>query len=305
MRAATFNVNGIRAAQRRGFESWLADAHCDVLALQEVRCPVGALPQGVFGDYFVSYAAGDRAGRNGVAVLTREQPAQIRTWDRTATLLAPDGSSPQPLGDLPSGTLARQLRAFAAHGRYLEVDLADQPMTVASLYLPKGDSPTGRDSRSGDGPAAARARYDAKMTFMAGFAHQIRRSRLAAKNAGREFLVMGDFNIAHTELDIKNWRSNRNAAGFLPEEREWLDSIISARTLVDVVRKLHPGEPGPYSWWSWLGQAFNNDAGWRIDYQLASPTLARRAEATHVARAASYEQRVSDHAAVVVDYAER
>jgi exonuclease III len=117
LRVATFNVNGIRAAARRGFGPWLAAGGCDVVALQEVRCPAPALPEGVFGDLVLSYDSGDRAGRNGVAVLTREPPAAVRTWHAARPL-------------------ARSLREFVDEGRYLEVDLADRPLTVASLYLP-------------------------------------------------------------------------------------------------------------------------------------------------------------------------
>ena len=109
----------------------------------------------------------------------------------------------------------------------------------------------------------------------------------------------GDF---VTAADLKAWKTNRRSEGFLPEEREWFGSILGPRTLVDVVRRLHPDAEGPYSWWSWRGQAFVNDAGWRIDYHLASAGLAARAVAGGTHRAPSYEARISDHAPVVVDY---
>ena len=131
---------------------------------------------------------------------------------------------------------------------------------------------------------------------------QGRSGRHGAAQAGREFLVMGDFNIAHTRQDLKNWRSNNNSEGFLPEEREWMGSVIGARRLVDVVRPLHPDADGPYSWWSWRGQAFANDAGWRIDYHLASPGLARTATAAGSAKEGTYEARISDHCPVIADY---
>ena len=113
---------------------------------------------------------------------------------------------------------------------------------------------------------------------------------------------MGDFNIAHTRLDLRNWRTSKTPVGFLPEERDWFESILGPRTLVDVVRGLHPDTDGPYSWWSWMGNAFNNDVGWRIDYHLATPALAKAAIAGGTDRADSYEARMSDHAPVVVDY---
>lgn len=304
LRVATFNVNGIRATQKRGFEQWLAERECDVVALQEVRCPVPMLPDGVFGSYHLSYDAGQLAGRNGVAVLTREQPLDVRSWGAGALVRAPGDSHVELREPGERDTMARELKAFAAEGRYLEVDLADQPLTVASLYLPKGGLPADLQQQGRNGREApdGGARYERKMRFLAGFARHLTRARRKAAGQGREFLVMGDFNIAHEPLDIKNWRSNQKSEGFLPEERVWLDEILSPRTLVDVVRRLHPGEEGPYSWWSWMGQAFTKDAGWRIDYQLATPTLARSATSGGTDRADSYEARMSDHAPVVVDY---
>lgn len=294
MLIATHNVNGIRAAGRRGLTAWLQQAGLDVIAQQEVRCPVEALPaEAVSGPYWMSYDSGTRAGRNGVALLTRNRPAAIRSWGGRAVLISPAGE----IEDAPDGpaSLARELKAHRDEGRYIEVDLADAPLTVACLYLPKGGSPYDGD----DGVA----RFERKMAFMAGFARQVTRSRRDAAAAGREFLVMGDFNIAHTTLDLRNWRGNQKHEGFLPEERAWLDELISPRTLVDVVRTQHPGVEGPYSWWSWFGQSFDRDTGWRIDYHLASPRLAGLATRAWVAKEASYDARMSDHSPVLVDYA--
>lgn len=287
MRIATFNVNGIRASLRRGFAQWLATRQCDVVALQEVRCPTSLLPLGAFDGYCSAYDAGDRSGRNGVALLTREPALAVRTW-----------------GDdwgQPGCVLPRALRDFATAGRYVEADLAGVPLCVASVYVPKGDSPQG-DGRSAD-PEGAERRYAAKMAFLSGFAQFLVRARRAAAARGREYLVLGDFNIAHTPLDLRNWRANQSSAGFLPEERAWLDAQLSPRTLVDVVRTLHPGVAGPYSWWSWRGAAFANDVGWRIDYHLATPGLARQALSGGTDRDPSRDERLSDHAPVVVDYA--
>ncbi|WP_090596457.1 exodeoxyribonuclease III [Auraticoccus monumenti] len=267
MRVASANVNGVRAAVRRGLGDWLTDRAPDVVALQEVRCAPELVPP--LPGWHLSLDAGSRAGRNGVAVLSRERPSAVRTG----------------IGNV----------AFADEGRYLEVDLDDAGLTVASLYLPKGD-------RAADGPRAE-ARQRRKLRFMASLARQLTGSRLAAARAGREFVVMGDFNIAHTELDLASWRTNRRSPGFLPEEREWFGSLLSPRRLVDVVRSLHPGESGPYSWWTWRGQAFANDTGWRIDYQLASPGLAARALRGGTDREPSYQARMSDHSPVLVDYA--
>ncbi len=286
-RVATVNVNGIRAAHRRGFGTWLATTGPDVVGLQEVRCPTAGLPEGAWGGYHAAYDEGDRAGRNGVAVLTRVAPAAIRTWTAPADF---------------DHVLPRELRHFAAEGRYVEVDLADAPLTIASVYVPKGGLPAhlqipARMREAPDGGAA----YERKLRFTAGLARHLARARRSAAARGREFLVMGDFNAAHTPLDVAAWRRSANAVGFLPAERDWLDSMIGPRTLVDVVRRLHPGVPGPYSWWSWLGESYAADSGWRIDLHLATPHLARTARAAWVDRDVA-GVRLSDHSPVTVDY---
>ncbi|MGN7210310.1 exodeoxyribonuclease III [Brachybacterium paraconglomeratum] len=301
LRIASANVNGIRAAHRRGFGDWLAARGCDVIALQEVRAQASKLPEGAFGDFHVALETGTLPGRNGVAVLTRRPPGAVRTWSRAALLGAPD----EALTSIPAEDrvpLARGLSRFVAEGRYLEVDLADAPVTIACLYLPKGGLPAHlqRPERMREAPDGG-AKYARKMQFMDGFARYLTRTRRAAAAEGREFLLMGDLNIAHTRQDLAAWRRNQQTDGFLPEEREWLGQQLSPRTLVDVVRRLHPDEDGPYSWWSWLGQSFANDAGWRIDYHLATPRLARSAVRAAVDR--EHEgMRLSDHSPVVVDY---
>ncbi|MFC9059605.1 exodeoxyribonuclease III [Streptomyces sp. NPDC057074] len=121
---------------------------------------------------------------------------------------------------------------------------------------------------------------------------------------GREVVVCGDWNIAHREADLKNWRANKKNSGFLPEERDWLSRVLDPAEggYVDVVRALHPDVEGPYSWWSYRGRAFENDSGWRIDYHVATPGLAARAVKGQVERAATHAERWSDHAPVTVVY---
>ncbi|MFK5645793.1 exodeoxyribonuclease III [Ornithinimicrobium sp. LYQ121] len=302
LRIASLNVNGVRAAHRRGLDDWLATRGCEVVALQEVRCPLDALPDGAFGDYHVVYEPGQVAGRNGVAVLTRHRPVAVRTWDADVLVRAPDEDHLHTEAAPDDVPLARGLGAHAREGRYVEVDLAEAPITVASLYLPKGGLPAdlqvaGRMRGEPDGGA----RYERKMRFLDAFARQLSRTRRAAARRGREFLLLGDLNLAHTRHDVAGWRRNQRAEGFLPEERDWIDAKLSPRTLVDVVRSLHPDTDGPYSWWSWLGQAYARDAGWRIDYHLATPRLARTARTAVVDRD-HRGVRLSDHAPVVVDY---
>ncbi|WP_280253375.1 exodeoxyribonuclease III [Nocardia abscessus] len=167
---------------------------------------------------------------------------------------------------------------FAAAGRYLEADFDD--VTVASVYVHSGDAGT--------------VRQDEKYRFMAELG-----AYLTARTG--DFVVAGDWNIAHTERDLKNWKGNLKSAGFLPQERAWIDELLTAG-YVDVVRSLNPGVDGPYSWWSYRGRAFDNDSGWRIDYQLVRGELAARAKEAVVERAATYDQRWSDHAPVTVQY---
>ncbi|MFK5584671.1 exodeoxyribonuclease III [Serinicoccus sp. LYQ131] len=305
MRIASVNLNGIRAARRRGLEGWMERRDCDVITAQEVRCTVADLPEDAFGGYHAVYEPGSIPGRNGVAVLTRRPPVAVRTWGAEVLRRAPgEGHTSLVPADDP-GPLARGISRYAPEGRYLEVDLdaAQGPVTVASLYLPKGGLPAELQvaARMREAPDGG-ARYQRKMHFLDAFARHLARARTAARRRGREFLLTGDLNIAHSRQDVAAWRRNQRSEGFLPEERQWLDDQLSPRTLVDVVRRLHPEADGPYSWWSWLGQAYARDAGWRIDYQLATPALARAAVSAEVDREHD-GVRLSDHAPVVVDYA--
>ncbi|WP_405167128.1 exodeoxyribonuclease III [Nocardia sp. NBC_01499] len=170
---------------------------------------------------------------------------------------------------------------FGASGRYLEADFGE--VTVASVYVHSGEAGT--------------TRQDEKYRYMAELG-----AYLTARTG--EFVVSGDWNIAHTELDLKNWKGNRKSAGFLPEERAWIDELLAAG-YVDVVRQLHPAVEGPYSWWSYRGRAFDNDTGWRIDAVYTTQDIAARAISARVERAASYDQRWSDHAPVTVEFAEK
>lgn len=168
---------------------------------------------------------------------------------------------------------------FDDAGRYLEVDLVG--VTIASLYLPSGQTGT--------------PRQDEKERFMVAFAEHL------AGLVGRPALVCGDWNIAHTPDDLKTWKTNQKSSGFLPEEREWLGGVLAAGW-TDVQRRLQPDGPGPYTWWSYRGRAFDNDSGWRIDLHVASPGLAERATSAVVERAAEHALRWSDHAPVTVVY---
>lgn len=263
-RIATVNVNGIRAAVRRGFAGWLADCGADAVLLQEVRAADEDIPAGVFDGWSVAHAAAERAGRNGVAILTRSDQGNVRVGFGDA----------DPAGE------------FAADGRWVEVDtdLAGAPATVVSVYVPKGGVGT---------PA-----QDAKDRFCAAMRDRMR----ALLESGRPVVLAGDLNVAHTPADIRAWKANEKHAGFLPYERNWYGSLL-ADGWRDVVREQNPDAEGPYSWWSWRGKAFDNDAGWRIDVVLATADLAARVRGARVDRAPSYADRMSDHAPVLVELA--
>lgn len=166
-----------------------------------------------------------------------------------------------------------------AEGRYLEARFGD--LSVVSLYLPSGSSGEHRQA--------------AKFTFMERFLPHLR----AQAESGREIILCGDWNIAHTEKDLKNWKSNQKNSGFLPEERAWMSEVLDRLGWVDVYRRLYPDAEGEgYTWWSNRGQAWAKNVGWRIDYQLATPGIAATARAARVHK----DTRFSDHAPLIVDY---
>ena len=171
-------------------------------------------------------------------------------------------------------------REFDDEGRYVEArfDNTRRRLSIISCYFPSGSS--------------GEERQQAKFRFLALMAPYLK--RLAAE---REFILVGDINIAHKEIDLKNWRGNRKNSGFLPEERTWMTHLLEEIGLVDVFRQLND-RAEQYTWWSNRGQAWAKNVGWRIDYHLATPGVAKHARAEHI----YLEQRFSDHAPLVIDY---
>ena len=166
-----------------------------------------------------------------------------------------------------------------AEGRYLEARFGN--LSVISLYLPSGSS----------GPE----RQAVKFSVLERFYPHLQ----ALLNSGREVVICGDWNIAHQAIDLKNWRGNQKNSGFLPEERQWFGKLLNDQGWVDVYRTLHPDATDTcYTWWSNRGQAWANNVGWRIDYQIATPQLAASAQQTDIFKA----QRFSDHAPLTIDY---
>ena len=276
VRIATVNVNGIRAAYRKGMADWLDGRGIDILALQEVRASTDDLTGLLGPEWNVLHDEASAKGRAGVALASRSR-AEIHR----VAIGADD---------------------FDSAGRWLEADyrIGDKILTVVSTYVHSGEVDTPKQVE--------------KYKFLDGM---IERMPEIAKHTPYA-LVVGDLNVGHTELDIKNWKGNVKNAGFLPRERAYFDRFMGAAGekleladgttgtglgWVDVGREAAGQVPGPYTWWSFRGQAFDTDAGWRIDYHLATPALAAVASGYTVDRAPSYDQRWTDHTPVVVDYA--
>ena len=263
----TANVNGIRAAFKRGMGPWLETCAPDVLLLQEVRAPDEILRDFLpAGEWHVAHQASEHKGRAGVAIASRLPMSAVRIGLTTG---------------IPGDT-----------GRWVEADLElaahdgapARTVTVVSAYIHSGTAGT---------PS-----MDDKYAFL-----DVVTARLGElAEQGGYVVVGGDLNIAHRTVDIKNWKGNLKAAGFLPEERAYLDRWFDDLGWRDLGRELGGDGPGPYTWWSWRGKAFDTDAGWRIDYQLATPELADAAVSVVVDRAPTYDTRWSDHAPLVVTY---
>jgi exodeoxyribonuclease-3 len=264
VRVVSVNVNGVRAAARRGAVPWLLASQPDVLCLQEVRASdadlAKVLADAGWAHWSVAHTEGSAKGRAGVAVASREPHLVQR--------VGLDGE-------------------FADAGRWVEVDLTTDAgvLTIASVYVHTGEAGTDRQ--------------EVKYAFLDAMTRRMGR----AAEADALMLVTGDLNIAHREADLKNWKGNLTKSGFLEPERAYLDRWFDDDGWVDVHRRHVGNVTGPYTWWSWRGKAFDNDAGWRIDYQLATRRLAATVTRASVGRAPSYAERWSDHAPVVVDYA--
>ncbi|MET4782716.1 exodeoxyribonuclease III [Glaciihabitans sp. UYNi722] len=276
LRIASVNVNGVRAAFRNGMAPWLDGSGVDILALQEVRAATEDLERLLGPEWNILHDPATAKGRAGVALASRD----------TATIHRVDLGADE----------------FDSAGRWLEADyeVGGKIITVVSTYVHSGNAE--------DAPKMVE-KYKFLDAMTARLPEVAAHSELA--------VVLGDLNVGHREIDIKNWRGNRKSAGFLDKERAYFDRFFGplGETVegvdgttgpglgwVDIGRKWAGEVDGPYTWWSARGAAFVNDTGWRLDYQVATPALADRVKNYTVDRAASYEERWSDHAPVVVDY---
>lgn len=257
LRIVSLNMNGLRSADRKGAFAWLATQGVDCFAVQEIKAQAADLPDELRGP---TNAELPTFGHFHFA----ERPGYSGVGLYTRRL--PDRvvhgiGSPE----------------FDAEGRFIQADFG--ALSIVSLYLPSGSSSPERQA--------------AKFRFLDRFFPLL--ERMAGD--GREYVLCGDWNIAHKEIDLKNWRSNQKNSGFLPEERAWLGRVFEDLGWVDVFRTLDPS-PERYTWWSNRGQAWAKNVGWRIDYQIATPGIAARARATEIYTT----QRFSDHAPLIIDY---
>jgi exodeoxyribonuclease-3 len=266
LKVTTVNVNGIRAAAKKSMAQWLKEANPDILCLQEVRAPQGEL--------LALAVDGPIAIPGGWNIYDHEATAKGRAG--VAIL------SKQPALEVRVDLGPDE---FDSAGRWIEADFETPSgiFTVVSVYVHSGEVDTPKQVE--------------KYKFLNAMSE-----RMQWLINNREYaVVVGDLNVGHTELDIKNWKGNLKNAGFLPEERAFFDGFAN-QGWVDMGRAAHPGVPGPYTWWSFRGQAFDTDAGWRIDYQLATPKLAEKGQNYRVDRAPSYDTRWTDHTPVNVEY---
>jgi exodeoxyribonuclease-3 len=283
----SLNLNGIRSAASKGLQEWIAQSMPDCICVQELKAQAADISgrfEAIAGHKGYFHFA-EKKGYSGVGIYTRHEPSDVIVGYGSAE--------------------------FDAEGRYVELrfDRPGRKLSLISCYFPSGSS--------GEERQAAKFRFLAEM-------HPHLAALRKSGEAPREFVLCGDINIAHQEIDLKNFKGNRKNSGFLPEERAWMSELLRQAEqaqeasealeqacapalagdslgggMVDVYRRLHPATTDEaYTWWSNRGQAYDKNVGWRLDYHLATPALASGAKS-----AAIYKQaRFSDHAPITIEY---
>jgi exodeoxyribonuclease III len=253
-RIITANLNGIRAAARKGFFGWMDRQQPDIVCVQETKAQEHQLPPEAIDipEFHTAFVDAQKKGYSGVAIYSKRKPERVV----------------RGLG----------IDEYDVEGRFVRMDFADG-LSVASLYVPSGTS----------GPA----RQVVKEAFLDRFIGQL----VQMKNEGRRFVVCGDYNIAHRDIDVFDPKSCARTTGFLPQERSWFDDVIERVGWVDAFRVVNQ-EPRQFSWWSNFPAAWDRNLGWRIDYQLVTPNLAPAVRAASIYK----DERFSDHSPVTIDY---
>ena len=278
---ATSNVNGIRAAYRKNMEAWVSEHKPDVLCMQEVRAPQKDT-DAILASFARHYTGGRLRAAGSVGCLNEV----CKIPGRAGVALISD----LVITDKRYGLAG--LSEDVDTGRWIEADITTPSgygFTVVDVYMHAGNV---------DDPAKMKQKF----RFLDHMMERAQELEKVAENGGRQAVMCGDFNIAHTPADIKNAKANEKNSGFLPEERAYLDRLLGDTGFTDVMRSLAGDIQGPYTWWSQRGRAFDNNTGWRLDYQFATPGLARRARSFTIDRADSYDTRWSDHAPLTVAY---
>lgn len=258
----SLNLNGIRSAASKGLQEWLAESMPDCICVQELKAQSADI-SGRFEELAGLkgyFHCAEKKGYSGVGIYTRHEPSDVIVGY----------GSPE----------------FDAEGRYVELrfDRAGRKLSLISAYFPSG--------------ASGEERQAAKFRFLAEFYPHLTALQKTG-DASREIVLCGDINIAHQEIDLKNYKGNRKNSGFLPEERAWMSDLLQDGGMVDVYRQLHPETTGEaYTWWSNRGQAWANNVGWRLDYHLATPALGGSARSAAIYKT----QRFSDHAPLTIEY---
>ncbi|MDR2921723.1 MAG: exodeoxyribonuclease III [Treponema sp.] len=251
----SWNVNGIRAVEKRGFTDWLVHDCPDVLCLNETKAEPGQLSPEIVNPpvkgkpYASFWASAKKKGYAGVALYTRETPEDVRFLGK---------------------------EEFDDEGRAL---VAEYPgFTLIAAYFPNSQD----EAR----------RLDYKLAFCDTMFNLC--GGLVKK--GRHFLLCGDYNIAHTAIDLARPKANEKHAGYLPQERAWMDKFIAAG-YIDTFRHFHPGEPGHYTWWSYWGSARERNVGWRIDYHCVDSSLLPKVKSSVI----RHDVEGSDHCPVEIE----
>ena len=254
----SLNLNGIRSAARKGVEAWLEKANPDCICVQEIKAQAPDIA-GNFDTLAGLHGHFHYAEKKGYSGV-----GVYTKHEPSEVIVGFDGGE------------------FDAEGRYVELcfDTPARKLSIISSYFPSGSS----------GPE----RQDAKFRFLAAMYPHLQRLK-----QDREFVLCGDINIAHQEADLKNWKGNLKNSGFLPEERAWMTQLTTEGGIVDVYRQLQPeATDACYTWWSNRGQAYANNVGWRLDYHLATPTLASKARSEAIYK----DEKFSDHAPITIAY---
>ena len=265
LKITSLNLNGIRAAYRKGLPRWLACDNPDIVLMQEVRANDQVVAELIDSEWHVVARHCDIKGRAGVAIMSR-----------------------LPLTDVVYGLDSEEP---VDTGRWIEATVtSDKGNTVrlACAYLHAGEVGT--------------VRMDQKYAHLTKVTSRLEQLHKYSEETGNSVLVCGDFNVVRSERDIKNWKPNHNkSAGVLDEEIAYLEDWFSSGWH-DISREFYPDAQGPYTWWSWRGNAYNNDAGWRIDYHMATGKIVDTVKDVQVWHTHEYVERFSDHSPLTVTY---